>query len=159
MTKVLPKTMFAINKMNILVLGSSHIVSIYLRDYIGAVSRAVPYELQIGDDIIKGESEEGYIVQDIDESVKNVKLMVWPYPEYPNIKKQWRIEVDVLEPSDTDAGQRKRLNNLGYAIPDGAQEQDPIVIEAVKRFKKDNGLTSDDQLIAALTAVDSSSIA
>ena len=159
MTKVLPKTLFAINKMNILVLGSSHIVSIYLRDYIGAVSMTVPYELLVEDDLIKGESEDGYIDQSIDESVKSVKLTVWPYPEYPNIKKQWRIDVDVLEASDTDVGKLKRLSNLGYVIPEDARAQDTIAIEAVKRFKKDHGLTSDDQLIAALTAVDSSSIA
>jgi len=159
MTTNLPKTQFARNKSNLLVLDVGHILSIHLRDYIGAVSAGVPYELLIGDDLIKGESEGGYITHNIDESVESVKLRVWPYPEYPNIKKQWRVTIDVLEPSDTDEGKVQRLNNLGYVIPKGGSAQDAIAIEAEKRFKKSSGLTSNDQLISALTAVDSSSMA
>lgn len=158
MTTALPKTKFARNKSNLLVLDIGHVLSIHLRDYLGAVSADISYEMLVGDELVSGKSEGGYITQSVDDSVESVRLTVWPYKEYPNIKKRWRIKIDSLEPSDSDEGKVKRLNNLGYFIPDGNTVQDSIAVEAESRFKKDYQLTSDDALLSALTAVDGGSV-
>jgi len=96
------------------------------------------YQLEI--DGKKGQKKrthkDGTIEEAVPEGAKKGMLTLWPNASDEEQTVTWELNLGELEPIDTDAGVRERLNALGYAA-----DEDPDLFEiAIGQFQSDNGL-------------------
>jgi hypothetical protein len=113
---------------------------VYLRDEVGTPFAGLRYELTIEGRTMSGTtSPEGRVQHAIKPTDRSGTLKLWRNPDDPSDVYEWPLRVGALDPIETVAGVKARLNNLGYKLGTINDDLDDATREALKDFQRQIG--------------------
>ena len=122
-------------------------VAIKLIDAEGNLFANVPYELHVGKNVFKGNSDaNGIVEQQVPYDEKKGELVVWPFDDQPEFFVTYDVMIASLSPMEHETGQQARLRNLGFDTGPVDGNLGLVSKQAIEEFQLRQGINVNKEL-------------
>ena len=121
-------------------------IRVHLQDPFGVPYNDARYKLEVEGKTVEGRLEKGELHYEVLPTTREAALTLWPDDNDPNRSLHWVLQLGHLDMSETIAGIKGRLNNLGFHCSVESSEIDATTVDAIKAFQCAAGLPATGQL-------------
>jgi len=117
------------------------VLRIVLQDADGRAQVGVPWKLEVGEAVHRGEtSDDGLVEAEVPAHTTEATLEVEMKIDDDPVTHRYPLQIGGLDPVDTTTGVKARLTNLGFACGSVKDEEDERTTEAIAAFRQQAGV-------------------